>query len=81
MSNCTRMSLTLKPEIATRLDSYASASLVPKVRIINLALDAFLTEREEDLRDAELAAAAYERFEKSGSKGFTAEEARKLLGL
>lgn len=81
MSGYARMSLTLRPEIATRLDSYASSSLIPKVRIINLALDSFLAEREEDLRDAELAASAYERFEKSGSHGITLEDLRKKAEL
>lgn len=81
MSEFTRMSLTLRPEIAKRLDSYASASLIPKTRIINLALDSFLAEREEDLRDAELGIAAWNEFVASGEKAIPAEEVYKDLGI
>ncbi|MCM1322540.1 MAG: hypothetical protein NC219_10610 [Prevotella sp.] len=48
---------------------------------VNKAIEQYLSEFEEDLRDAEIAAAAWKKFEESGERGYTAEEARKLLDL
>ncbi len=76
-----RMSLTLKPELALKLDNYASLSMIPKSRIINRALEIYLSEREEDIADYKTAVAAWEEFEKSGKKAISSADLRKKFNL
>lgn len=80
-SKSSRFNLTLKPDVVARLDAYARAVDSPKSRIIARALTTCLAEWEEDLHDAELAAAAWKEFEESGEEPISAKDLWKELGI
>lgn len=47
----TRMSLTINSELNRRLDEYSAESLIPKSRIINRAIDLYLSRVEENKKN------------------------------
>lgn len=74
-------SYSCPPDIFKRLTAVCDTRGCTKSWLITKALENYLAELEEDAMDYEIAVAAWKEFEASGSKGYTSEEARKMLGL
>ena len=75
------MSLSFQPEIFNRITAYCAERGCSRSWFINKAAELYLNECLEDKADYEAAAAAWEEFEKSGEKGFSAEEVFAEAGL
>lgn len=71
------LSIRLPVEMEQRLSVLSKATQRPKSFYVREALERSL----EDLEDAYLAEAAYERFKASGEKGILLEEVERRLGL
>ena len=74
-------SFSCPPELYARATALCKTRGCTKSWLIAKGLERILDEEEEDARDYEAAATAWKEFEASGEKGYTAEEARKKLGL
>ena len=71
------LSIRLPVEMEQRLSVLSKATQRPKRFYVREALERSL----EDIEDAYLAEAAYERFKASGEKGIPLEEVERRLGL
>ena len=71
------LSIRLPVEMEQRLSILSKATQRPKSFYVREALEPSL----EDIEDAYLAEAAYERFKASGEKGIPLEEVERRLGL
>lgn len=70
-------SISFNPETLGRINDYCSIRGCSRSWLINRAVNQFF----EDKEDYEAAALAWKEHEASGGKTYTAEEARKELGL
>jgi len=75
------MSLSFQPDMFDRITSYCAERGCSKSWFMNKAAELYLNECLEDKADYETAAAAWDDFEKNGSKTYTSDEVRKELGL
>ncbi len=64
----------------SQINSYCKKRGCSRSWFMNKAAENYL-EYLEDKEDYEEAVAAWKKFEESGSKGYSAEEARKMLGI
>lgn len=79
--NVKAMSLSFKPEIFNSISDYCSSRGCSRSWFMNKAAELFLNECLEDKADYEDAVAAWAEFEKSGKKGYSAEEVFAEAGL
>lgn len=75
------ISVSVKPEIYMGLEKATQSTGFTKSRIVDLALEMYLRELQEDAEDAKEAEQAWKEFVASGKKGFTLEEVKAELGL
>lgn len=75
------MSFSIKTTTLDSLTKYCKERGCSRSWFMSKALETYLAECLEDKDDYETAAAAWEEFEKSGGKTYSAEEVRKELGL
>ena len=75
------MSVSFQPDLFAKIDSYCAERGCTRSWFMNKAAEAYLEECLEDAEDYKTAVAAWTDFEKSGKKGFSADEVRKELGL
>ena len=74
------MSVSFQPDMFSRINNFCEERGCTRSWFINKAAELYLSEYLEDKKDYESAVKAWKEFETSGSKGYTAEEARKQLG-
>ena len=75
------MSLSFQPEMFNKITAYCSERGCTKSWFMNKAAELFLNECLKDKADYEDAVAAWAEFEKSGKKGYSAEEVFAEAGL
>ncbi|QTQ11322.1 hypothetical protein HRI96_03400 [Treponema parvum] len=75
------MSISFKPDMFTRIDSYCAERGCSRSWFINKAAELFLAECLEDKEDYEAAVTGWNEYEKSGFKSFPADEVFKEAGL
>lgn len=75
------MSFSFQPEIFDSITNYCTERGCSKSWFMNKAAERYLNECLEDKIDYETAVDAWTEFEKSGKKGFSADEVRKELGI
>lgn len=75
------MSISLMPDMLSKINNYCAERGCSRSWFVNKAVELYLNECLEDKADYETAVAAWVEFEKSGKKGYTADEVRKELGL
>lgn len=75
------MSFSVKADTFNVLTDYCKERGISKSYFMSEALENYLRECLEDKEDYEAAATAWNEYEKSGEKGYSADEVRKELGL
>ncbi|MBQ2313696.1 MAG: hypothetical protein II187_02185 [Treponema sp.] len=75
------MSVSFQPAVFDRINEYCTARGCTRSWFMNKAAESYLAECLEDKADYDDAAAAWDEYEKSGSKLYSAEEVRRELGL
>ncbi len=75
------MSVSFKPDMFQKINDFCNYRGCSRSWFMNKAAELFLNECLEDKADYESAAAAWAEFEKSGKKGYSAEEVFAEAGL
>ena len=75
------MSVSFQPEMYMKISSYCAERGCSRSWFMNKAAELFLNECLEDRADYEAAVAAWNEYEKSGRKSYSADELRKEFGL
>ena len=75
------MSVSFKPDMFQKINDFCNYRGCSRSWFMNKAAELFLNECLEDKADYESAAAAWAEFEKSGKKGYSAEEVIAEAGL
>ena len=75
------MSVSFKPDMFQKINDFCNYRGCSRSWFMNKAAELFLNECLEDKADYEDAVAAWAEFEKSGKKGYSAEEVFAEAGL
>lgn len=75
------MSVSFKPDMFQKINDFCNYRGCSRSWFMNKAAELFLNECLEDKADYESAAVAWAEFEKSGKKGYSAEEVFAEAGL
>lgn len=75
------MSVSFKPDMFQKINDFCNYRGCSRSWFMNKAAELFLNECLEDKADYESAAATWAEFEKSGKKGYSAEEVFAEAGL
>lgn len=75
------MSVSFKPDMFQKINDFCNYRGCSRSWFMNKAAELFLNECLEDKADYESATAAWAEFEKSGKKGYSAEEVFAEAGL
>lgn len=75
------MSVSFKPDMFQKINDFCNYRGCSRSWFMNKAAELFLNECLEDKADYESAATAWAEFEKSGKKGYSAEEVFAEAGL
>lgn len=81
MQTTKTVSISFQPSVFNQMDSVCAQRGCTRSWIVNKAVKQFMNEYLEDKEDYETAVAAWEEFEKSGGKSYSADEVFAKAGL